>query len=86
MDQSHSVKRLSETNSAKEPFDTCSRELLNSTAGLDRDQVTSVKDYAEAFINTVREKYQDMQAVRKSKQKEIQQKNKCMKIESQILM
>ena len=52
----------------------------------ERDKVVKVSEYAEAFIETVQEKYKEMLNVGKTKEQEIKQTNKCFKIESQLLM
>ena len=52
----------------------------------DRDKVVKVSEYAEAFIETVREKYKEMLKVAKTKEQDIKQTNNCFKIESQLLM
>ena len=53
---------------------------------LEKEKILKIEEYTEAFLDTVKKKYDEMEACYKEYQTEVEQKDKFFKIESQLMM
>lgn len=53
---------------------------------LEKEKILKIEDYTEAFLDTVKKKYDEMEQCYQDNLQEVQQKDKFFKIESQQMM
>ena len=53
---------------------------------MEKEKILKIDEYTDRFLDTVKQKFQEMEACYKDYQDEIQQKDKFFKIESQLMM
>lgn len=65
------MNRYAQGRLSRASFDACSKDLLSARQDLERDNVVSAQEYAETFVKTVWQKFEELVDLSKSKQAEL---------------